>query len=227
MKASLARLLTACAFLPCAAHVQAQELADYDYENLTFRGIGFDYGYIWPSRVKPTAMYSIRLDLGFLGPAVRLAPTISYWSSEFSMEELDRLADRLNRLPPLQEQGVVITAADLGTVEWSDLALSLDAHVVFTAPLNIITFVGMGGSIHAMNGRGDAIGDTFVEDLLDSTTAGVAVMAGAEFQPISSIRLYGEARYTLVSDVRYPGIRLGAALMLPQRTVTSTSEGGR
>lgn len=227
MKRAAARLLTACALLSCVANVHAQELADYDYENLTFRGIGFDYGYIWPSKVKATPTYSVRLDLGFLGPAVRLAPSISYWSSEFSMEELDRLADRLNNLPPLQEQGVVITAADLGTVEWSDLALSVDAHVVFTAPLDIITFVGFGGSVHALNGRGDAIADTFVEDLLDSTTAGIAVMAGAEFQPVSSVRIYGEARYTVVSDVRYPGLRLGAALMLPQRTVISTSGGGR
>ena len=217
----LSRLLLASALFGAGVDAHAQELADYDYENLTFRGIGFDYGYIWPTKVEPTSTYSVRLDLGFLGPAVRLAPTISYWSSRFSMDELDRLADRLNSLPPLQEQGVTITAADLGTVEWSDLALSLDAHVVFTAPLDIITFVGVGGSVHALNGRGDAIADTFIEDLLDSTTAGLAVMAGAEFQPVPRLRVYGEARYTLVSDVRYPGVRLGAALMLPQ------SGGGR
>ena len=210
------RLLVAFGLLFGVAEAQAQELADYDYENLTFRGIGFDYGYIWPTKVDPTSMYSVRLDLGFLGPAVRLAPSISYWSSEFSVDELGRLASRLNNLPPLREQGVTITAADLGTVEWSDLTLSLDGHVVFTAPLGIITFVGVGGSVHALNGRGDAIADTFVEDLLDSTTAGLSMMAGAEFQPIPRLRVYGEARYTLVSDVRYPGVRLGAALMLPQ-----------
>lgn len=226
MMRSLARLLTACALLLCALDAQGQELADYDYENLAFRGIGFDYGYIWPTRVEPAAMYSVRLDLGFLGPAVRISPSLSYWSSQFRTTELDRLADRLNNLPPLQEQGVVITADDLGLVEWSDLAMSLDAHVVWTAPLDIITFIGLGGSIHALNGRGDAIADTFIEDLLDSTTAGVAVLAGAEYQPIPRLRVYGEVRYTFVSDVRYPGIRLGAALMLPPRAVSSTSGGG-
>jgi hypothetical protein len=71
--------------------------------------------------------------------------------------------------------------------------------------------------LHAMNGRGDAIEDTFVEGLLDSMTGGVAVMAGLEIQPMPVLRLYGEARYTLVSDVRYPGLRVGAALMLPPR----------
>ena len=224
---SVTRLLPACALLLSPFDGHAQELADYDYENLTFRGIGFDYGYIWPSKVEAAPLYSIRLDLGYLGPAVRITPSLSYWSSEFRASELDRLADRLNNLPPLREQGVVITAADLGTVEWSDLTLSLDAHVVWTAPLDIITFIGLGGSIHALNGRGDAIADTFVEDLLDSTTAGMSFLAGAEYEPIPRIRIYGEARYTLVSDVRYPGIRVGAALMLPPRTATATSGGGR
>jgi opacity protein-like surface antigen len=213
------RLLTAAATLlllgPAAAH--GQGLADYDYENLTFRGIGFDYGYIWPDKVAPASMWSLRLDLGYLGPAIRIAPTMSYWTSTFRTVELDRLADRLSQLPPLQEQGTVITAADLGTIEWSDLSLGIDAHVVWTAPLDIITFVGAGLGVHAMNGRGAAIDDTFVEDLLDSMAAGVALLAGLELQPLPFLRLYGEARYTLVSDVRYPGLRGGAALMLPPR----------
>jgi hypothetical protein len=167
--------------------------------------------------VMPTPMWSLRLDLGFLGPAVRIAPTMSYWTSEFRPAELDRLADRLNQLPAMQEQGVTLTGAELGAVEWSDLSLSLDAHVVWTAPLDVITFVGASVGLHAMNGRGDAIDDTFVEGLLDSMTAGVSVMAGLEIQPVPVLRLYGEARYTLVSDVRYPGLRVGGALMLPPR----------
>lgn len=211
------RLLLACALLLLPGAVHAQELADYDYENLTFRGIGLDYGYIWPSKVEPTSMWSIRLDLGYLGPAVRIVPSISYWSSRLSTGQLDALADRLNTLPPLLERGVVLTAADLGEIDWSDLALSLDAHLVWTAPLDIITFLGAGGALHALNGRGEFVDDTFIEDLLDSTTAGVAVMAGFEVQPIARLRVYGEARYTLVSDVRYPGIRVGASLMLPPR----------
>jgi hypothetical protein len=214
-------LLLAALFVAAPRLLRAQELADYDYSNLTLRGIGFDYGYIWPSKVAATSQYALRLDLGFLGPAVRIVPSISYWSSSIRTAELDRLADRLNRLPPLVEQGVEITAADLGRVQWSDLALSVDAHVVWTAPLDLITFLGVGASVHALNGRGDAIADTFVEDLLDSTTAGIAFMGGAELQIIPRLRVYGEARYTLVSDVRYPGVRIGAALMLPSSNVTT------
>jgi hypothetical protein len=212
--------------LPAAAAGQALE--DYDYENLAFRGIGIDWGYIWPSKVDATPTYSIRFDLGYLGPAVRIAPMISYWSSSLKRSELDRLADQLEQLPPLMDAGVQIDAADLGDVDWSNLTIGVDAHVVWTAPLDIITYVGAGLGLHALNGRGDAIDDTFIEDLLDSTIAGAALMGGIEFQPIARLRLYGEARYTLASDIRYPGIRLGAALMLPaQPAAAGSASGGR
>jgi hypothetical protein len=206
-------LAAAVALWPSAA--SGQSLADYDYENLTFRGIGFDYGYIWPNKVMPTPMWSVRLDLGYLGPAVRLVPTLSYWSSRFRAVELDRLADRLSQLPALSREGIVLTGPDLGDIHWSDLSMSLDAHVVWTAPLDVITFVGAGLSLHALNGRGDAVDGTFVEDLLDSTSPGAALLAGMEVQLLPRLRAYGELRYTLVSDVRHAGIRIGGALMLP------------
>jgi hypothetical protein len=223
-----ARLMLACASVLFPAPTHAQDLADYDYENLAFRGIGFDWGYIWPTKVEPTSVFTVRLDLGYLGPAVRILPSVSYWSSRFRTTELDRLAGRLSQLPPLRERDIVITAADLGTVDWSDLTLALDAHVVWTTPFSVLTFVGAGVALHALNGRGEAIDDTFIEDLLDSTTAGGAVMAGGEVQPFSRLRLYGEVRYSLTSDVRHPGIRLGAALMLPPRNQASQGpQGGR
>lgn len=233
MRTDYRLLLTACALcagvlacgaVPGAAH--AQELADYDYENLRFRGIGIDYGYLWPSTVESAPMVSLRLDLGFLGPAVRIVPGMAYWSSRLHTTQLDQFADRLNQLPQLEERGVTLTGADLGVIDWSDLSLMVDAHVVWTAPLDVITYVGGGVSFHALNGRGDLIDDTFIEDQLDSMSAGMAVMAGFEVQPISRLRLYTEARYTLVSDVRYPSLRAGAALMLPPRA-PGTTQGGR
>lgn len=219
-------LLTALALLLAPLGASAQGLADYDYENLTFRGIGFDYGYIWPSKVAAAPLYSARIDLGYLGPGVRIAPTISYWSSKFQRSELERLADRLEQLPVLREQNVTIDAADLGTVEWSDLSLGIDAHMVWTTPIALMTFIGANLGVHALNGRGDAIADTFVEDLLDSTTAGAGVMAGVEYQLMSRLRIYGEARYTLLSDVHYPSLRAGAALMLPTAQRSTRSVGG-
>jgi hypothetical protein len=215
MRHLLRSLMLASALLPAGAH--AQVLADYDYEHLTFRGIGFGYGFIWPDRVMPAPIWSLRLDLGYLGPAVRIAPTTSYWTSTLRPAELDRLAAQLSRLPALQERDLVLTGQDLGTIEWSDLSFAIDAHVVWTAPLDIITFLGASAGVHALNGRGEVIEDTFVEGLLDSMTAGVAFLAGIELQPVPVLRFYGEARYTVVSDMRHTGLRIGAALMLPPR----------
>jgi opacity protein-like surface antigen len=215
-------LLTLMLFCAPAA-AGAQTLADYDYENLSFRGIGFDYGYIWPSKVESAPTYTIRLDLGFLGPGVRIAPSLAYWSSNMRATELDRLAEQINRLPPLQQQNAQVTAADLGSITWSDLAIALDAHLLWTTPVGLLTYVGAGAALHALNGHGDFIENTFVEDLLDSTSAGIAIMAGLEYQPLPRLRFYGEARYTLVTDIRYPGLRLGVTLMLPPRDAGATN----
>lgn len=214
-------MLMACA--PAVSTAGAQTLADYDYDNLAFRGIGFDYGYIWPSKVTAAPTYTIRLDLGFLGPGIRVAPSISYWSSEMRATELDRLAGQINRLPILIAEGVEVTAEDLGEITWSDLTVGLDVHMLWTTPIGLMTYVGAGAAIHALNGHGDFVENTFVEDLLDSTGGGVAVMAGLEYQVVPRLRLYGEARYTLVTDIRYPGLRAGASLMLPPRDAAGQS----
>ncbi len=215
------KLIIAMLLVCAPATAGAQTLADYDYENLSFRGIGFDYGFIWPSKVSATPTYTIRLDLGFLGPGVRIAPHLSYWNSDMRETELDRLADQINRLPSLQQQGATITAEDLGEITWSDLSIGIDAHMMWTTPIKVLTYVGVGAALHALNGHGEFIENTFVEDLLDSTAAGIAIMGGLEYQIAPRLRVYGEARYTLVTDIRYPGVRFGAALMLPPRATAA------
>ncbi len=197
------------------ASAHAQSIADYDYENLSFRGIGFDLGRIWPNKVQSTETYTVRLDFGFLGPDVRVVPSISYWSSTFKPRELERLATQLNRLPSLQDRGITVTAAELGKIDWSALSLSMDAQFVFTIPWNVFTYVGAGVGLYALNGKGTVISNTLWEDLLDSVSAGGALMAGAEVPFSKNFRLYGELRYTLLTDVRYPGFRVGGAFMLP------------
>lgn len=209
-----------------AVRVHAQGLADYDYTNLSFRGAGFAYGRIWPSKVDPASSYTLRVDLGYLGPAVRIAPTFTYWSSELRGRELDELARKLEQLGPLQADGVQLSGADLGPIKWSDLSLGVDAQVVWTAPLRTLTYVGGSVALHALNGRGDAVANTFIEDLLDTTTPGFAIMVGLENQPITRLRIFAEARYTTLSDIHYPELRVGGALMWPRTSQTAT-QGGR
>ncbi|MEO5510313.1 MAG: hypothetical protein ABIV28_03440 [Longimicrobiales bacterium] len=216
--AAMCIAFVAC-LIPALASGQAA-LADYDYENLSFRGVSFSYGRIWPSKVDPSAIYTLRADLGYLGPAVRIIPGISYWSADLRTRELERFADRLEQLPPLLAQGIQLTPGDIGPIRWSDLSVGVDAQVVWTAPLRMLTYVGGGVAVHALNGRGDLVANTFVEDLLDSTTPGFALMAGLEQQPLPRIRIFAEARYSMVSDLRYPELKFGGTLMFPAHDVT-------
>lgn len=202
------RTLLLAALLGAAVPVSAQSLADYDYEHLAFRGVGLDFGHMWAGRVVDTEGYGVRLDLGYLGPGVRIVPSLGYWASRFTRSELDALAARIN-----QQTGGFLQGSDLEPIEWSDVSLSLDAHFVWNTPLHVLTFIGAGGGLHALNGQGNAVDDTFVEDLLDSITAGLNALAGIEFQPIPRLRVYAEGRYTALNSIQYLQAKGGLQVM--------------
>ncbi len=195
----------------------AQTLADYDYTTLGFRGAGVAIGRIWPTKVESTPVYSLRIDLGYLGPGLRIAPSLSYWSSSMRSGELNKLAQRINALPALQKANVTLTGADLGPVKWSDLALDLDGEWVITTPSGLLTYAGLGLGLHALSGRGAAIQGTFVEDLLDTIAPAATGIAGLEFRLGEQFRVFSELRLTAMGDIQYGGLRLGGALMVPGR----------
>jgi hypothetical protein len=204
--------------LPAPGHgagLRAQELADFDYENLSFRGIGFEVGYLTsPSRVEPDPTFGVRFDLGYLGPGVRITPSITWWESRMERGEVRELEGRVNDLanrarPP----GAEPVSVDLGEVVWSDLVLGVDAHVVWSVPYGFLTYTGVGAAAHIQNGSGAAIDDTFVEDLLDSVAAGFNAHAGVEYPMNERLRLYGAARYELMGDLRYLELRVGTQIM--------------
>lgn len=195
--------------LAAPAAAMAQALEDYDYENLTFRGLGLEYGWIWPTKVEPTAAYTLKADLGFLGPGVRIAPSFSYWSSRVNAEELRRLADQLSAL------GASVSPNDLGRIDWRDFSLTVDGQYVFGAESRVMPYLGAGLGLHVFDGSGPAVDGTFIEDLLDSVTAGLNAVAGVEVAPAERFRIGVELRYTLLDDIRYPEARIGASFALP------------
>ena len=191
----------------------AQDLADFDYENLSFRAIGLDLGWILPDRVEPDVSVGVRLDLGYLGPGVRIVPRVGYWSSRMKDAEVRELEERVNQLVDRQSPGGTPPAdVDLGRIDWPDVTLGVDGHVVWSVPLGLLTYLGGGASAHILNGAGEAVDGTFVEDLLDRVTAGVNVHSGVEI-PLGDMRLYGELRYELLDDLRYGEVRVGAQYM--------------
>jgi hypothetical protein len=199
-----------------AGEVSAQtSLADYDYENLSFRGFSFEGGYIWPTRAEPTYTIGTRVDLGYLGPGLRLIPGVAYWSSTMKDSEVRKLERNVDDLVEGQlDPGTSYDGVDLGTIDWSDFILSMDGHFVWSVPLDLLTFAGGGMSLHIMDGDGEAISGTFVEDLLDSVRPGFNVHGGLEYPMYDRFRLYGVARYELMEDLRYFELRFGGQIML-------------
>lgn len=209
------RFEAACAMLllvPAAG--AAQGLAEYDYENLQFRGFGVEVGRIFPNRVKGATSLGARVDLGFLGPNVRIVPGFTYWSSDFKSGEVRELEEQLERLIRREtDPGLPPPSVDLGTVEWSDFVLSLEGHFMWSVPLGLLTYAGFGGSAHILNGEGEAIEGTFVEDLLDRLSPGLSAHAGVEL-PLDRFRLYGVARSEILEDLSYLELRVGGQLMI-------------
>ena len=202
----------AVALAVLAPAARGQDLADYDYENLRFRGLAPEWGYLWPTRVEATQSWGVRLDLGYLGPGLRIVPSVTYWKSTFKASEVRELENRVASLISSQTDEPP-PSVDLGVIGWRDVALTVDAQLVWRVPFGVLTFAGVGGSAHLLDGAGAAVDDTFVEDLLDSVTAGFNAHAGLEYPWTSSLRLYGEARYEVLGDLRYPQMRFGAQLM--------------
>lgn len=196
-----------------AAPAAGQDLADFDYENLSFRGVGVEWSYLIPTRVEPTQSVGVRMDLGYLGPGLRIVPGITYWSSPLEAGEVEELEGRVAGLIRSQT-GDPPPTVDLGVIDWTDVAVSLDAHVVWRVPYGILTFAGAGAAAHLLNGDGAAINGTFVEDLLDSVTAGFNLHAGLEYPLARSFRLYGRSRYEVLGDLQYLQLSLGGQLMV-------------
>ncbi len=193
--------------------VHAQELADFDYENLSFRGAGLAFGYMTSSRVESTGTWGARADLGFLGPGVRVTTGFTRWSSFLKASEVRGLEERVEQL--VLEQTGTVTSVDLGRISWSDVAFHADAHVLWRVPaVGVYTYAGAGGTAHILRGSGEAIEDTFVEDLLDSIRAGLNVHGGVEFPFHPRFRVYGESRFEFLENLRYLQVKVGGQFMI-------------
>ena len=201
----------AAAFVTSVAPYEArgQELADYDYENLSFRGISLEVGYLYADNVADTETLGVRFDLGFLGPGFRLMPGVTYWESTMAPSEVIQFEARLGMLSQTQGGTAPPGGFDLGDIDRSDVVVSLDGHYVWAVPLNLFFSTGVGLSVHFLNGSGPLVDDTFVEDLLDSVSAGFNLHAGLEYPITDRVRLYGGSKVEVLGDLNYLEFRGG------------------
>lgn len=202
----------ACASLLAPTGALGQELADLDYEHLAFRGFGFDWGYLWPTRVERTGSVALRIDMGYAGPGLRILPSVSYWSAPLQQREITELEDRIESLIA-EQSGAPSPPLDLGTIQWRDIGLGVDAQVVWDSLLDVLAYSGIGVTAHILDGDGDAIAGTFIDDLLDSVTAGVNLHFGLEYPLTDRVRVYGVSKYEVMSDLQFFTARVGWQIM--------------
>jgi hypothetical protein len=198
----LGTALFVAAVLGAPVAASGQDLADLDYEHLEFRGVGFEVGYLFPTRVERTPTYAVRFDLGYLGPGLRIVPSFTYWSAPMLDSEVTTLERRLASLVA-RATGNPPPQVDLGVIQWTDYSLGLDAHIVWAMPLNLISFAGLGVSAHVLDGSGAAIEGTFIEDLLDSVGAGFNLHMGLEYPITDWFRVQGQGRYAVIPDMQF------------------------
>jgi len=191
---------------------RAQDLADLDYENLAFRGFGFEAGYMWPTRVDRSIALGARFDLGYAGPGLRIMPHVSYWSSPLRDREVTQLETRMLDLVEAQT-GTRPLALNLGPIDWRDVAVGVDAHIVWDSLFDLLTYGGLGVTAHVMDGSSDEINGTLIDDLLDSVTAGFNLHFGMEYPLTERFRAYGVAKYEVMSDLQYFQLRAGWQIM--------------
>lgn len=190
----------------------AQDIADIDYEHLSFRGFGLEVGHLWPDRLDDAWSYGIRFDMGYAGPGLRVLPSVTYTSTQLLDEEVAEFGDRIAQLVATQTGGPA-PDLDLGIIEYRDITLGLDAQIVWEVPFDLLTYGGLGVAAHFVDGDGPAIDGTFVENLLDSVEPGFNLHVGAEYPVTNGMRLYTVGRYELMPDHRYFQVRVGWQFM--------------
>ena len=203
------KLALAAVVILSPAGAGSQELADYDYANLSFRGVLAEGGYIFANNVENTEMFALRFDLGFLGPGFRIVPGVAFWTSRMAQDEVDDFEARLAALNAIQGGTAPPGGFDLGSIDRDDVVISVDGHYMWSVPLDLLLWTGVGVSAHFLNGSGPAVNGTFVEDLLDSVSAGFNVHGGLEYPVTDRFRLYGGSKFEVLGDLRYVELRFG------------------
>ena len=192
----------------------AQELADYDYENLSFRGISFDVGYLYADNVEDTRTLGVRIDLGFLGPGFRIMPGVTYWESALAETEVAQFEARLATLTADQGGTVPPGGFNLGVIERKDIVVGVDGQYVWAVPLNLFFTTGVGLSLHFLNASGsELIDDTFIHDLFNSVSPGFNLHTSLEFPITDRIRIHGGSKVEILGDLNYVEFRGGVTLI--------------
>jgi len=181
-------------------------LNQFSYDNLRFSGIQIDAGPLGSSELTGTIAAGLRIDYGMIAPHVRVLLGLSYFRSQFDNQARARFEQRIR-------QFVIDPAGDdtirVGRIWWSDVTADLDLQYAIPQGRGIMTYIGVGTSVHLRNGSGGFIKGTFVEDALDEVSAGFNMSVGAEFSLSKAWRFTIDGRGVVSSGLSTVSLRSG------------------
>lgn len=199
-------MVTGIFLLTASGDTRGQTLEDYDYTNLGFRAFGAEATWVNATQSESTFGVGIRVDLGFLGPYIRIVPRAAWWSAnvtDAAVRELEQQLEEVSDLPP--------GSINLGSLERT--AWILGADVQWTLQDAVFApYLGVGLEVYLLDNDGDAINGTFLDNMV--ITAGISGLIGAELNLADHWRVYSELRGTLVTDASNAAVALGLAYRL-------------
>lgn len=187
-------------------------LEQFSYEGLRFSGVGVEFGVIVSDRLTPELSGALRVDYGNIAPRVRVLFGASYFKGDFQEDEISEFEDQLCRIVG----PVAGCPVEIGDISWSDIALDLDLQYVVGSVNGVTGLAGLGAAVHVLNGTGDAIADTFVEDALDRIDLGLNLSLGTQVRIRRSLYLVIDARAGLATELRTAAARAGFMYRVPR-----------
>ena len=159
-----------CALSPALAQQHAQTAAQSD-AGLGFRGLGASIGLVDPEDASSALLLGLHVDAGQIVHNVHLIPNMQYWK----------------------------VGADVGpySADISDLAFNVDANVDFPLQGGRLTpYLGGGLGLNFLSFDSNAPGAVSSND----TKLGVNVLGGMRNDVMPNLALFGELRYSFVTD---------------------------
>ena len=203
------------------APLGAQEgsvLERLNLDRLQLAALGVASGAVRPAQLVTTNVFELHSDYGAIAENWHVVFTVSYWESRYQDNVVQSFVEQIRKStnPPSQ----VLPSE----VSVSDIALGAEGRWKPRPSSFLRPYLGLGFAAHVINTEGELIDDTFVENALDYITAGVSGSTGIDVQLLEHLTLGAQARYDLLSGIRFGSVRLTATYVFdatPRRPVSA------
>ncbi|MGH7720260.1 MAG: hypothetical protein ACREON_15630 [Gemmatimonadaceae bacterium] len=209
-----AACLLALALPARQASAQGSLFERLNLDRLRLTALGVAAGPVSLARVEGTESYAIQADYGEIARNWRALFVVSYWGSRFKRETVREFEEQLARSITDPSGDDVI---EVGEVRVSDIALEAELRWTPRERWALRPYLGGAFGAHVINAESPFIEGTFVESALDNINTGLSGVIGLETAPLGRLSFGVQARYTLLSNVRFGALRAGATYNLSPR----------